>query len=247
MKKILILVNNKILKQKIRLALFGRAEILPDASILGAEPGNGGRIKPEPSARSGDSKPKNSNPEPSAESGEDGAGKHTSKPSARLGEDGAGRHISEPSARFGFTEDAVRPELVIREGNGCIFVGTKSLALPLSLSELISAVENRSAEEFPRLTLEPSERRVTFGSEVVKLTDAEFRLLSALVKAGGQFVSRDSLLYEVWDGSAGGSVVNVYVHYLREKLERGGVKLILSSRAEGYKIDRRYLTDADDN
>ena len=36
-------------------------------------------------------------------------------------------------------------------------------------------------------------------------------------------------------------VLNVYVHYLREKLERGGEKIIISSRGLGYKIDEKYL------
>jgi DNA-binding response OmpR family regulator len=41
-------------------------------------------------------------------------------------------------------------------------------------------------------------------------------------------------------------VLNVYVHYLREKLE-DGKKIIISSRKLGYKIDERYLTPDDRN
>ena len=35
--------------------------------------------------------------------------------------------------------------------------------------------------------------------------------------------------------------MNVYVHYLREKLEYNGEKVIISSRKNGYKIDERFF------
>ena len=45
----------------------------------------------------------------------------------------------------------------------------------------------------------------------------------------------------VWGDGADGGVLNVYIHYLREKLEAGGEKIILSSRKQGYKIVEKYL------
>ena len=39
--------------------------------------------------------------------------------------------------------------------------------------------------------------------------------------------------------------MNVYIHYLREKLEADGEKIILSSRSHGYKIDEKYLTEGE--
>ena len=176
MKKILALVKDEVLMQKIRLALFGQAE------IYAAD-----RIETE------------------------------------------------------------RADLVIRESSGALFLGDARLSLPLSLSELRRAVYAVEASETPKLSLDPESRCAIFGGEITKLTDAEFRLLSVLAEAGGEFVSRKKILSEVWGGEAGSGVVNVYVHYLREKLERGGVKLIFSSRAEGYRIERRYLTGANNN
>ncbi len=76
--------------------------------------------------------------------------------------------------------------------------------------------------------------------ERIKLTELESVLLLKLISAGGEFVSRDEILRDVWNGAADAGIVNVYIHYLREKLEKGE-KIIISSRSLGYKIDRRYL------
>ena len=46
---------------------------------------------------------------------------------------------------------------------------------------------------------------------------------------------------DVDDGVDGG-VVNVYVHYLREKLEKNGERIIISTRNLGYKINERMVT-----
>jgi len=52
--------------------------------------------------------------------------------------------------------------------------------------------------------------------------------------------SREELLSRVWGNDTDPGVLNVYVHYLREKLERGGEKIILSSRKCGYRISEKY-------
>ena len=80
-----------------------------------------------------------------------------------------------------------------------------------------------------------------FRNEEIKLTELELLLLERLIRAGGNFVSREELLHDVWEDSASGGILNVYIHYLREKLEWRGEKIILSSRKQGYKIDEKYL------
>ena len=65
--------------------------------------------------------------------------------------------------------------------------------------------------------------------------------MSVIYGAGGEFISREEILERVWKNSADSGVINVYVHYLREKLERHGEKIILSSRKGGYRIDEKYL------
>ena len=85
------------------------------------------------------------------------------------------------------------------------------------------------------------ERRAYLYGEEIRLTELEFALLSRLIRARGEFVSREELLRDVWGEDADGGILNVYVHYLREKLEKRGEKIIISSRKSGYKIDGKYL------
>ena len=118
---------------------------------------------------------------------------------------------------------------------------TESCALPIPFTEdeLISVV---SGEARPSSLLVLNGRCARLYGEEIRLTEVESALLSVLISAGGEFVSRECLLSEVWHGQADGGVLNVYVHYLREKLERRGEKIIVSSRRAGYKIDAKFLT-----
>ena len=110
------------------------------------------------------------------------------------------------------------------------------LPIPFTPSELVSLFADGKAA--PALTLG---NKVAFmhGKEI-KLTEVEFSLLSILSRTDG-FVSRGELIREVWGEGVDGGVLNVYVHYLREKLEFMGEKVIISSRKLGYKIDEKYL------
>ena len=44
----------------------------------------------------------------------------------------------------------------------------------------------------------------------------------------------------VWHGDADGGIVNVYIHYLREKLEDCGERVIIASRGRGYSLSEKY-------
>jgi two-component system OmpR family response regulator len=61
-----------------------------------------------------------------------------------------------------------------------------------------------------------------------------------LVNARGAAVSREVILDRVWHGDADGGIVNVYIHYLREKLETEGERIILASRGRGYSLTEKY-------
>ncbi len=91
------------------------------------------------------------------------------------------------------------------------------------------------------ITVLDAERCVLLRGRRIRLTDVEFALFSALYNAYGEFVSREELLNGVWCGERDGGVINVYIHYLREKLETDGERIILSSRKLGYCIDKRYI------
>ena len=112
------------------------------------------------------------------------------------------------------------------------------LAVPFSIESLIKLIEDNSAPLFIKLAKES--RRAYLGDMEIKLTEAEFALLEVLVKRG-EFVKREELLNLVWGDNADAGVVTVYIHYLREKLEKNGEKIIISSRKNGYKISEKFI------
>lgn len=66
------------------------------------------------------------------------------------------------------------------------------------------------------------------------LTPTEQRLFSLLKAANGAPVPREVLLREVWGEGASEGLLNLYIHYLREKLEKDGKRRIFASRGKGY-------------
>lgn len=114
------------------------------------------------------------------------------------------------------------------------------LTLPLSIDEIENLI-TKDEKSSPPLKLDEGERAAILRAEKIKLTEIEYSLLSAIYKRMGGYASRDELLSEVWSGKADSGIINVYVHYLREKLEKYGEKIIVSSRKCGYKIDEKYI------
>ena len=108
-----------------------------------------------------------------------------------------------------------------------------------ALSELISGYDGT-------LSLSGEKKEATLRKKRIKFTDVEFALLTLLYSAGGKFVSREEILDKIWGGESDGGVINVYIHYLREKLEFFGEKIILSSRKLGYAIDERFISEVED-
>jgi two-component system, OmpR family, response regulator MprA len=91
--------------------------------------------------------------------------------------------------------------------------------------------------EVADLRLDPSLKRAQRGNRVLTLTGREYRLLVLLVRQAGEVLSRDQILREAWDdqSEAASNVVEVYVRYLRQKLEEGGERrLIHTVRGRGY-------------
>ncbi len=116
-----------------------------------------------------------------------------------------------------------------------------ALPYPFSFSELRSAIEGIDPLPEKRLFTSQDFREVSLDGVKISLTEVEARLLSALLGGEGDFVSREALMLEVWGESDSGTLLNVYIHYLREKLEGRGERVIISSRRHGYKIDARFL------
>ncbi len=89
------------------------------------------------------------------------------------------------------------------------------------------------------LTVDAAARKVSFKGGPVSLTKKEFDLLVFLLKNKNRAVSRDELLSAVWDYDYAGdtNVVDVYVRYLRQKIEEPyGIRLLETVRGVGYRI-----------
>ena len=114
------------------------------------------------------------------------------------------------------------------------------IALPFSIGE-IKALALASQRE--GLTINQEERCARLNGRIFPLTEVEFALLFALYRRRGKFASREELLREVWGDACDRGIINVYIHYIREKLERNGERIILSSRNFGYKIDEKYFSE----
>ena len=115
-----------------------------------------------------------------------------------------------------------------------------ALVYPFRLEDL-RALATGGGASASRLTLSEDARLATLDGERIPLTEVEGRLLLAIMAGGGDFVSREELILAVWGEGAKEGILNVYVHYLREKLEFRGEKVITASRKSGYKIEERYL------
>ena len=87
------------------------------------------------------------------------------------------------------------------------------------------------------LCLDPSTREVWRGGRALDLTTREFMLLLTLLQHQGRVLSRDQLLQKVWhdERASSGNVVEVYVRYVRQKLEAEGEdRLLHTVRGRGY-------------
>jgi len=122
------------------------------------------------------------------------------------------------------------------------------LTKPFSFAELLARVRalvRRGTPERPpalgagNLTLDPATRRVARGDATIELTAKEFALLEFLMRHPGEVLSRTRLIEHVWDFAYEGdsNVVDVYVRYLREKVDRPfGTDSIETVRGAGYRL-----------
>ena len=89
------------------------------------------------------------------------------------------------------------------------------------------------------LSVDPARRLVRRGAREVELTNREFELLEALARHPGMVLSRTQLLEQVWGYTfeVDSNVVDVFVSYLRRKLEAGGESRLLHTvRGVGFVV-----------
>jgi two-component system OmpR family response regulator len=122
------------------------------------------------------------------------------------------------------------------------------LVKPFSFAELLArlrALSRRGPVERPvvlevgDLRLDPATRQAWRGEHEIALSTKEFALLEAFMRRPGQVLSRYQLLEHAWDYEYENrsNVVDVYVRYLRRKIDRPfGADSIETVRGAGYRL-----------
>ena len=122
------------------------------------------------------------------------------------------------------------------------------LIKPFSLAELLArlrALARRGPVERPSvitvgdLRLDPATQQAWRGEEEIPLTAKEFSLMETFMRRPGEILSRFQLLEHAWDYDYENrsNVIEVYVRYLREKVDRPfGVKSLETVRGAGYRL-----------
>ena len=122
------------------------------------------------------------------------------------------------------------------------------LTKPFSFAELLArlrALARRGGVERPSqlavgdLVLDPATRQAWRGRTEIHLSPKEFALLETFMRRPGQVLSRLQLLEHAWDFAYENrsNVVDVYVRYLREKIDRSfGTDSIETVRGVGYRL-----------
>jgi two-component system, OmpR family, response regulator len=124
------------------------------------------------------------------------------------------------------------------------------LVKPFSFAELLARlralarrdpVERPAVLEAAGLRLDPATRQVWRGGDEISLSVREFALLEAFMRRPGDVLSRYQLLEHAWDYEYENrsNVIDVYVRYLREKVDRPfGTDSIETVRGAGYRLRR---------
>ncbi|MBI5947372.1 MAG: response regulator transcription factor [Chloroflexi bacterium] len=124
------------------------------------------------------------------------------------------------------------------------------LVKPFALSELLARVRalarrsrmnngQASSLQVGDLELDLRSREAIRGGKRIELTAKEFALLELLMRHPGQVLTRTQLLDRVWnyDSLVESNVVEIYIHYLRNKVDRDfEPKLIRTVRGVGYAL-----------
>jgi two-component system, OmpR family, response regulator len=134
--------------------------------------------------------------------------------------------------------------------------GDDYLVKPFALAELFArlrALTRRESTERPvvlqvgDLELDPASRRVSRAGTLIELSPTEFSLLEQFMRAPNTVLTRSVLLEKVWDFAYDGTsnVVDVYVRYLREKVDRPfGASGLETVRGVGYVLRESFADPA---
>ncbi len=123
------------------------------------------------------------------------------------------------------------------------------LAKPFAFQELLArirALGRRKVQareptqlEVDGLTLDLRRRRAERAGRIIELSPKEFSLLEFLMRNQGRVVTRMQILDHIWgyDYATDSNLVDVYMAYLRRKVDSDGPSLIRTVRGVGYALD----------
>ena len=126
------------------------------------------------------------------------------------------------------------------------------LTKPFAFAELLARVRallRRQAEarspklQVADLILDPATRSVTRGGQPITLTNREFALLEYFLRNAGRVLTRTMIADHVWDYNfdTGTNVIDVYVNYLRKKIDAGRApRLLHTVRGAGYVLKESH-------
>lgn len=111
-------------------------------------------------------------------------------------------------------------------------------------SETMGKEGTKDSTHFRDLTIDKTNRAVLRGDQVIDLTNREYELLLNLMQHNGDVVTRETLVTDVWGfPNSETNVVDVYIRYLRNKLDQlGKDSYIQTVRGLGY-VMREHTTN----
>ncbi|HBQ28835.1 MAG TPA: DNA-binding response regulator [Desulfotomaculum sp.] len=122
------------------------------------------------------------------------------------------------------------------------------LVKPFALDELLARVrallrrrlpKDNRIFEFADLRLDPATREVSRAGRVIEFTGKEYELLALFMASPRHVLTRQEIMDRIWgyDYSGESNVLEVYIGYLRAKLEeKGGKRLLHTIRGVGYVL-----------
>ena len=154
-------------------------------------------------------------------------------------------HLPDVPVLFLTAKDAVEDRVA-----GLTAGGDDYVTKPFSLEEVVArlralmrragaqATSSRSVLTVGDLTMDEDSREVRRAGEEVALTATEFELLRYLMRNPRRVLSKAQILDRVWNYDFGGqaNVVELYISYLRKKIDSGRSPMIHTMRGAGYVL-----------
>ncbi|WP_160679065.1 response regulator transcription factor [Clostridium sp. C8-1-8] len=121
------------------------------------------------------------------------------------------------------------------------------MSKPFSFKELLARINARVRNSFPELSevinigdfkVDDGAHEITYNNKLLDLPPTQYNLLRFLLVNNGLVLSKSQILEKVWgyDFNGDENIVEVYIRYLRDKIEDKEHNIIKTVRGVGYKV-----------